>query len=142
MIPNSKIMQLHSYEVWTNPCIKYARIRVFADPYFHIKGENRRFCPYMRKYASEKTRILAFLADVLQYSCSEKLCKIYRKSTLPESYTFAYMPNTIVFGKPLQVFTSKAALLWAGYSLRFPSLLMIFELLSVSCRERSRYYEK
>ena len=27
-------------------CIKYARIRVFTDPYSPVYGQNRRFCPY------------------------------------------------------------------------------------------------
>ena len=32
--------------------IKYARIRVFTDPYSPVSGQNRRFCPYTSENGS------------------------------------------------------------------------------------------
>ena len=33
--------------------LKYAKIRVFFDPYFHVWGQHRRFCPYTGKHGLE-----------------------------------------------------------------------------------------
>ena len=42
---------------WINShCVKYARMLVFSDPYFRVESQNVCFCPYARKYGSEKTR--------------------------------------------------------------------------------------
>ena len=40
--------QLHKPTVskFKKDCIKYARIRVFTDPYFPVSEQNLRFCPY------------------------------------------------------------------------------------------------
>ena len=40
-------------------CIKYARIRIFTDPYSLVYGQKGRFCPYTAEYGPVKTRILA-----------------------------------------------------------------------------------
>ena len=45
-----------------NKTVKYARIPVFSDSYFHLQGPNRRLSFY-RKYGSEKTGILAYLCS-------------------------------------------------------------------------------
>ena len=56
---NSWWLRLHK-----NPkqlrCMKYARTRVFTDPYSPVQGQNLRFCPYTREYGSVKTCILAY----------------------------------------------------------------------------------
>ena len=50
---------------WINSYrVKYARMRVFSDPYFCAEGQNLCFCPHTRKYASEKTRIMTRLGSV------------------------------------------------------------------------------
>ena len=38
---------------------KYARIRVFTDPYAPVQGQNLRFYPYTGEYGSVKSCILA-----------------------------------------------------------------------------------
>ena len=48
--------QIHKRE----HCIKYAKIRVFTDPFSPAEGQNLRFCPYRGEYGSAKTRILSY----------------------------------------------------------------------------------
>ena len=45
-------------QVQTRHCVKYARIRVFFDPYSPVRGQNGRLCPITKKCESEKTCIL------------------------------------------------------------------------------------
>ena len=47
----------------THYCVKYARIRVFSDPFFPVYGQNLRICPYMGNYVSKKTRILIYFTQ-------------------------------------------------------------------------------
>ena len=52
-------------------CIKYARIRVFTEPYSPVKGQNRqnrRFWPYVGEYGSEKPVLLHILCSVSKCS--------------------------------------------------------------------------
>ena len=41
-------------------CIKYARIRVFTDPYSPVYGQNLQFCLYTEESGSGTTRFLAY----------------------------------------------------------------------------------
>ena len=53
-VVTSVVSQEHSLKILAD------RIRFFSNLYFTVKGENRRFCPDMGKYESQKTRILAY----------------------------------------------------------------------------------
>ena len=48
-------------------CVKYPRIQFFCDPYFPVY---LRFCSYMEKYGSEKTRILEYFTQWVPFQWS------------------------------------------------------------------------
>ena len=62
-------------------CVKYARIRVFSDPYFPVLRQNRRFCLYTGKYATEETRAMAYFTGCLLLL----FFTVYYESKLPDS---------------------------------------------------------
>ena len=46
--------------------VKYVRIWATSSPHFPIEGQNRRFCPYTRKYGSKVNCILAYFTQCHQ----------------------------------------------------------------------------
>ena len=47
-------------------CMKYARIRVFTDPYSPVYRPNPAFCPYTGEYGSVKNSILAYFMQCIR----------------------------------------------------------------------------
>ena len=51
-------------ELGNSPCLKYATIRVFSEPYFPLQGQNRR--ENAGKCGSEKNRVLVCFTELVR----------------------------------------------------------------------------
>ena len=99
--------QTRSKEIWH--CVKYERIQVFANLYFPVWGQYRRFCPCNGKYGSVKTHIVTYFTQhwLMSFPLVSlilvSVCIIKRK--VRNAFAMHNMKNTVGFALTQLTFT-------------------------------------